>query len=617
MGKKIPFDRLIFTPQTRFKLKDKTEFKPNTGLDTETYQGYCRLIADDEGNYKEVDNLSEILQFLTRHRFKARFNWFFNIKYDFEAIIKYLDDTDLYNLYHNGNVKYSYFKIKYIDKKFFSITDNHKQTNSFFDMFSFVESSLNAASKTYLQDEKLDTIDSSRLNTDWSYWENNREDIIRYCIKDANLTKRLADYFWRLMEKNLNFHPTKPFSKGRVSEEYFLKTCYIPTIENIPKEVLHYAYNNFSGGRFEILQRGYFSKVYTYDISSAYPDKMRKLYDYSLVKWFRTDEYDEESDIGFYHCIVECLETNFSPFMVVKCGLNLYPNGKFYQYLNSKEIAFIKKHFPNIKITVLKGYEGDLLREELPLKEEIERLYEWKSREKDPDIKYCVKILLNSLYGKTIQKIAGKTGKLFNPIWATLITSETRLQLLEQALNAPDDIINFSTDGIGSTTPLPASPRPKLGDFSQEFCGQGVFIMSDIYTLWQDTPDYSDIKSGYELPNIKMKNKMRGFKTYKDTVPMILDFLEMYDEENKLGLLDLLHKLDNSTKYRFKKSRPYHLGECIIQTKKLNPKMINIFHIDHKDININGDVKRNWIRDFKNGKDALENSIKSYPFYVK
>jgi len=63
--------------------------KLNRGLDTETYKGYVKLICDDAGNYKEVDDFEQIMQFLTKERFRNHFNWFWNIKFDFESIIKY------------------------------------------------------------------------------------------------------------------------------------------------------------------------------------------------------------------------------------------------------------------------------------------------------------------------------------------------------------------------------------------------------------------------------------------------------------------------------------------------------------------------------------------------
>ena len=59
------------------------------------------------------------------------------------------------------------------------------------------------SSKKYLGEKKLSNINANKLNTSWSYWKKNREQIIKYCVHDAYLTKRLADYFWQLMNDKI------------------------------------------------------------------------------------------------------------------------------------------------------------------------------------------------------------------------------------------------------------------------------------------------------------------------------------------------------------------------------------------------------------------------------
>ena len=97
----IPFDELNIRQQSRMPKQQKSNFG-NTGLDTETYHGVVKLICDDNGNYLFPKNFDDLLLFLTRRRFRSNFNWFFNIRFDFESIIKIIDDLeileDLYNM---------------------------------------------------------------------------------------------------------------------------------------------------------------------------------------------------------------------------------------------------------------------------------------------------------------------------------------------------------------------------------------------------------------------------------------------------------------------------------------------------------------------------------------
>ena len=57
-----PFDILNIKRQFRYKNKGFT-MKQNHGLDTETYQGYAKLICDDTGDYKVISSFDDIIKF--------------------------------------------------------------------------------------------------------------------------------------------------------------------------------------------------------------------------------------------------------------------------------------------------------------------------------------------------------------------------------------------------------------------------------------------------------------------------------------------------------------------------------------------------------------------------
>ena len=598
MSKAIPFNMLTIATQRRYRNEGFTK-KENRGLDTETYKGYVKLICDDVGNYKFIDDYEQLMQFLTKERFRNQFNWFFNIKYDFESIIKYLSRDELVDLYINHELECYNYTIKFIDRKFFSINLKGNSRFYFYDMYGFVETSLNNASKKYLGEEKLhNVIDSSRLNTDLKYWNDNEKDIVKYCIKDADLTKRIADYFWNLVYKNMEYYPKRPFSKGKVAEEYFLSKCYVPTINDIPHRALELAYNSYLGGRFELLQKGYFEDCYTYDIKSAYPSTIAEQIDYTKGKWVKVKNgrIDKDAFSGYYECKIDCLELIISPFTKKIQGLSVYPNGKFKQTLTKNEIEFYRDNFESVDIKILDGIEffpDEIL---TPFKDEILKLYEWKEREKDPDVKYAVKIFMNSFYGKTIQKSGdlNLTGKVFNPIWATNITSETRLKLFKLMIQDIESVIGTSTDSVHAIRPFSIPKTPKLGDFDLDFHGQGVYIMSDVYYLWNEETK-------------KSKDKMRGFSLSKtkDT------------EDVKHPLKDILMGMKNDKVYEYETQRPYHLGECLLHTHKRTVEDLNIFAKVKKSIKINGDKKRIWNSEFKNGRDCLKRNIQSMPIIIR
>lgn len=579
--------------QKRYVNKGFT-MKENTGLDTETYQGFVKLLCDDSGRNADIDNLDDCIKFLTHVRYKGKYNWFYNIQFDFESIIKYLDVIDLRTLYHEHYVEYNTFKLTYLPRKYFAIQDKNNNRYYFYDMFNFLDVSLNKASKKFLHDEKISTIDGNKLNTDLNYWKENKEEIVKYCIKDAELTKRLADYFWNIIYQKLNFYPKSPMSKGKLSEEYFLHSCKIPALNTIHDKVIHTAYDSFYGGRFEILKRGYMEKCYCYDIKSAYPAEIANLPNFTRGKFEKVNRCNPDAYTGFYKCKVFAIEEVFSPFkQKVKNVLNIYPNGAFTQFLTKTEIDFCAAHFPNAVVNIEYGYEWNPKVLEFPFKSEIERLYQWKESEPDEDIKYVVKIILNSLYGKFIQ-VSGNdnvTGRLFNPLYASLITAACRVKILELGIQNPDSVISFSTDSVISNKKLNVPASPKLGDFQKDFEGQGVFIMSDVYNLWNDETH-------------KVKSKLRGFSiaSTKD-----YDNAETY-------LKDILNSM-NSDQYEYFTERPYHLGECLLHNKKRKISDINVFGKTKKHIDVNGDNKRIWEKEFNSGKDCLKECHESKPIF--
>ena len=588
---KFPFSELVIRHQYRFKNKGFLK-KENTGIDTETYKGYTRLICDSFGNHKFIDSFEDILGFLTRNCFKEKMNWFFNIQFDFESMVKYLDRDTLFELYNEKRIEYNNFKIFYLPKKFFSIRA-YNDYYYFYDINNFLETSLKKAGKKYLGKEKLNIIDARQLNISLEYWKKYEDLIIEYCLMDAEITKELSDYFWNLINNTLNFLPKRPFSKGRMSEEYFLSKCFIPTINEIPHYALNQAWSGFSGGRFEILKRGFFPKSISYDLKSAYPKIISTLIDFNQGKWENTEKYDKEADYGFYYCTVKSYNLEFSPFIVKMTSLNIYPNGIFKQYLNNFEIDFIRKNFPTCEIEVHKGVKFNVKKEVYPFKKEIEFLYEWKEKEKDADIKYAIKIIMNSFYGKMAQCVNKRTGKIWNPISANLITSLTRLKLLELGLQNPSQIIGFSTDCVHSIVKLKTPKHPKMGEFEKQFEGKGWYIMNDIYSLVNEEG---------------RKDKFRGFT--------IVD-----EEDNKVKertLEYILNELKGSDSliYKYYKERPLHLGECLIHRKVKKVEDINIFKNEMKKINVNGDIKRIWERNFINVEDCLENNIKSLPIVM-
>ncbi len=77
----------------------RSEVRPIYALDTETDEnGNVTLIADSSGNYLELDEISaeNLVRFLFSKRYQGSWNFFYNITFDAEVILKTLG-KELFN----------------------------------------------------------------------------------------------------------------------------------------------------------------------------------------------------------------------------------------------------------------------------------------------------------------------------------------------------------------------------------------------------------------------------------------------------------------------------------------------------------------------------------------
>ena len=88
-----PFDKLVFKKQVRYQIKPKHNIK-TIGYDTETRNGQAFLISDSIGRHCNPQSFDDILYFLCCDTTRSHLGFWFNLKYDFQAILKWLPPED-------------------------------------------------------------------------------------------------------------------------------------------------------------------------------------------------------------------------------------------------------------------------------------------------------------------------------------------------------------------------------------------------------------------------------------------------------------------------------------------------------------------------------------------
>jgi DNA polymerase type B, organellar and viral len=233
----------------------------------------------------------------------------------------------------------------------------------------------------------------------------------------------------------------------------------------------------FFGGRFELSRIGPITNhVYCYDIASAYPDQLRRLpclkhgawrhvrgsrqtvertihsSNQALVEWsLDLDAADGRCNQHWGPFPFRCDDTNGPDG--TEPGCIIWPAAGGTGWVGREEYLVAKEHWKGVRARSAWVYEK---RCDCQPFSEIPDLYLRRLQWGKDGPGIVLKLAMNSCYGKLAQSIG------LNPpfqcfLWAALITSGTRAELLRAIALAPADVLMTATDGIVSRQRLSLS----------------------------------------------------------------------------------------------------------------------------------------------------------------
>lgn len=609
------------------------------GADTETLGGSIWLFSTEFGVW-EVRTISQLLEvmFNTTHSYRysrkrgkklqksitTKQYFFYNLKFDAQAILKTLDEKDIISLLENDKLtifievfdKEMELEISYLEGKHLQFKPKDFYINGYklspvecWDISQFYNKMrLQKAGEVYLGKGKQEIcfdgtkLDVSRLEElirvedmktgemkELPYHEYYRKDIESYAILDAQLCGELT----RLKKKQFTDAGVRfmqPYSLANVAQKHLLENYEIPHLNDyvyangdynsVANWLLKFAYSAYTGGWFEVCGQGYSKGVSAYDLASAYPYAMYHLDDISKGRWL-------------IHNCPDLLRKKLSEVKPMQLGfveaIFRFPKGQRWNPLTRKSklktlVSPTKIHgifsLDEIKEALLWNPEFVSFGEwaifypetdNKPFRKFIDKFYEIKMTADKKSADYAVsKIMLNSIYGKTIQAINDKAGKMFNPIYASVITAYTRVRLAEFMRVNNQDVLSLATDGIVLSKKdaiIPPNHAPacfNLGNWENEV-PEGteldlVCIQSGVYSL-------IDSNTGS-----KYKHTFRGSASY---------FLRGH--ESCKSFIE-----ENSEKNRIERSvyKPYSIKEAKV---KSDFALVNIFALRKYSISVIGD----------------------------
>ena len=410
----------------------------------------------------------------------------FYFSYDTNMILRHLPDSKVSELAADGscfvadpNDPLRGYVIEYQPKKKTVIrlrvkqSEDAKPTNitiTIYDVWGFFQSSFVGALKQFGigAAEELEAIESmkgARSEFDTKDFDKIAEYNASECRLLVQLMERVADRMESVGIRLAQWHGAGAVAAAIFKQHDVKRHLYKPEGYDHVLAVR----SAYFGGRIQALKVGEFGHCFQYDIISAYPSVMRELSSLEGCTEEYTDEFIPDYPYAVYLVewdIPDDVPVTPFPFRN-KDGTIDYPYvGSGYYWFPEVDAAL--RHFPEY-VKIVAGYVFKVRDLSVQPFEFINDMYV-KRRELKKAGDYaqiCLKLGLNSLYGKTAQSI----GRKDQPppyqcyIYAGYITSGTRAKMLDAAMQDPESVIAFATDGLLTTTEKDLPLETKLGNW--------------------------------------------------------------------------------------------------------------------------------------------------------
>jgi len=440
-----------------------TDDYPVVGIDTESLvTGYAFVVCDSDGRHVWIRSFEDVLDFFNHDDYAHCLLVAYNLNFDASVMLKWAGKAVCTELIDKNHVSLPNCVIQYIPSKYlqFRFGNNYIRI---FDVAQFFQGSLNYNAQTYLGSSKIDVGSKEFFSEDYG-----RQDILNYCTYDAFLTKGLGEYVVNAFDK-VGVRVTSLASPASVVESYMLdQLLLLNHVRCVPRKALEFAIRSFSGAWFENFKAGYFPVTYRYDLVSAYPSVIRDLVDLRLGYWVEGTKPPKNALYGYVRAEVMVPQTYISP-VVFRNALDepLRPHGSWTTYMTMQELLWAREHGVRVKV-----YDGVWFipeGEKYLFRSVIDKFFEIKRDHKSGSMEsWSAKIALTGVYGKFLQHRNQVGGRLYNPIYATEITSRVRLQMADAALSKPDAMIGIMSDCVVSQEPLDLPIGREMGMWSRK-----------------------------------------------------------------------------------------------------------------------------------------------------
>lgn len=397
--------------------------------------------------------------------------------------------------YLNGKKVVGPYTLSHIDLKFTEVRSDIKTT--IYDLYTYYHSSFVKALDSVFGEtwEGRDTVirmKGERVDFDYS----RLDEIIDYCMLELRNLARLAeDLYHKCM--SVGIKTKKYYGPGAIANyllsHYKVSDHMVNTYQKEP-EVSRAAQYAYAGGRFELLKHGFFKTVYEYDLNQAYPYALSLLPSLKGGHWSHVKGDPGHHDFAMYHIkFTAPFESMLSgePYPLFhrwKHGLVAYPDYTEGWYWTPE--YDVTKEYTTIRPATVEIIEAWIFEPANDIKPFafMHELHEYRNRLKaaGDGAQLCIKLGMNSVYGKTVQQVGGQRGK--SPVprfhqleWGGYVTSWCRATIFRAAITDLPSIVGFETDAIFSINPLRLPESDNMGEFKSDLHRDLLYIQPGFY----------------------------------------------------------------------------------------------------------------------------------------
>lgn len=501
LGKQLEKDQWVASrAQKQFVAWDGEGYDDDKGDHRYFLFGY--RTDSDYGNYIHSESLTtkECLEFMWSAGAELTnvIHVAFGFSYDVDMILRDLPDAKLRELVEKTEVKWDGYHIRYIPRKFFTLTKGRKRGITIFDVMTFFHSTMIGACREYIpNDDTIEFVEAGKSQRGAFTLESFQTTVLPYWEQEGDLLVRLMSQLRRNMVGagiNLtSWHGPGALADSLIKRERIAGHIQRSRVET-PADVTEATAFAYFGGRFESFMLGRIPhRIYSYDIRSAYPAALSQCPVLEGGEWVHVVRPDGlVDDWGLYRVTCHGHPKFDSPLHMgplpnrLKSGVvtfGLHGEGWYYGH----EVKAAQLTGWNVEVHEGWQYQSvDRTSAFVFLQEMYLQRADWK-RAGNP-AQLAAKLGINSIYGKLAQLTGWDEENLLPPKYhqqwyAGQTTSWCRARLWLAMAQAPDAIVACETDGIYSLEPLSVPLSQHLGDWEQEDYDEAIYVQSGVYFM--------------------------------------------------------------------------------------------------------------------------------------